>query len=144
MKKIVFVSFIAFVLCFLWALPTQAVKPIKIGFLHSLSGGIGQVYGVPDLASVRIAIEEINKAGGVLGRPLEVIARDDKLSPEAGLRETKDLILNQKVDWIQGTVSSAVALATSAYCKKAKKIETFNVSYGSLLKKALIHNILEV
>jgi len=52
-----------------------------------------------------------------LTRPLKVISRDDKLKAEVGVREAKDLILNQKVHWIQGTVSSAVALAVSAYCK---------------------------
>ena len=57
-----------------------------------------------------------------MGRPLEMISRDDKLSPETGVREAKDLILNQKVAWIQGTVSSAVALAVSAYCKGQKVI----------------------
>ncbi|MEE9419803.1 MAG: ABC transporter substrate-binding protein, partial [Desulfatiglandaceae bacterium] len=83
---------------------------------------MGQVYGVPDQAGVKIAVEEINKAGGILGRPLKVISRDDKLKAEVGVREAKDLILNQKVHWIQGTVSSAVALAVSAYCKSQEVI----------------------
>lgn len=100
--------------------PSYAAEPIKFGFIHSLSGGTGQVYGIPDLKSVNIAVEEINKAGGILGRPLEVIARDDKLNPENAMREAKDLILNHEVKWIQGTVGSAVALAISAYCKEAK------------------------
>ncbi len=120
MKKMVFVglSFIFFSLFSFFSV--HAAEPIKFGFIHSLSGGIGQVYGIPDLAGVKMAVKEINEAGGVLGRPLEVIARDDKLSPETGVREAKDLILNEKVEWIQGTVSSAVALAISAYCKEAK------------------------
>jgi branched-chain amino acid transport system substrate-binding protein len=114
----VFAIFVFFFLCF----SAPAAQPIKIGFIHSLSGGVGQVYGVPDLAGVKIAVEEINAAGGILGRKLEIISRDDKLKPEVGVREAKDLILNQKVDWIQGTVSSAVALAISAYCKGEKVI----------------------
>ena len=122
MKKIALIGFIGFLLAFFSVLPAQAAEPIKFGFLHSLSGGVGQVYGIPDQAGVKIAVDEINKAGGILGRPLEMISRDDKLSPEAGVREAKDLILNQKVHWIQGTVSSAVALAVSAYCKKQKVI----------------------
>jgi len=122
MKKISCIGFITFLSFLLLTLPAQAAEPIKFGFLHSLSGGVGQVYGVPDLAGVKIAIDEINKAGGILGRPLEVISRDDKLKAEVGVREAKDLILNQKVHWIQGTVSSAVALAVSAYCKGQKTI----------------------
>ncbi len=122
MKKIALIGFIGFLLAFFSVLSAQAAEPIKFGFLHSLSGGVGQVYGIPDQAGVKIAVDEINKAGGILGRPLKMISRDDKLSPEAGVREAKDLILNQKVHWIQGTVSSAVALAVSAYCKGQKVI----------------------
>ncbi|MCJ7686100.1 MAG: ABC transporter substrate-binding protein [Desulfobacteraceae bacterium] len=122
MKKIALIGFIGFLLALFSVLPAQAAEPIKFGFLHSLSGGVGQVYGIPDQAGVKIAVDEINKAGGILGRPLEMISRDDKLSPETGVREAKDLILNQKVHWIQGTVSSAVALAVSAYCKGQKVI----------------------
>ena len=106
----------------LLTLLVQAAEPIKFGFLHSLSGGVGQVYGVPDQAGVKIAVEEINKAGGILGRPLKVISRDDKLKAEVGVREAKDLILNQKVHWIQGIVSSGIALAVSAYCNSQKVI----------------------
>jgi len=122
MKKIVGIVFLGVFVFFTWILPIYAAEPIKIGFLHSLSGGVGQVYGIPDLEGVKIAVDEINKAGGILGRPLEVISRDDKVSPETGVREAKDLVLNQKVDWIQGVVSSAVALAVSAYCKGQKVI----------------------
>lgn len=119
MKKVVMLAVLAVLV---WTLPVGAAEPIKIGFIHSLSGGVGQVYGVPDLAGVKIAVAEINAAGGILGRKLVIISRDDKLKPEVGVREAKDLILNEKVDWIQGTVSSAVALAISAYCKGQKKI----------------------
>ena len=120
MKKVFMAVLLAAGVGFLISGIGQAAEPIKFGFLHSLSGGTGQVYGIPDQEAAKLAVEEINKAGGVLGRPLEMIARDDKLNPENAVREAKDLILNQKVQWIQGTVSSAVALAVSAYCKEAK------------------------
>lgn len=68
MKRIVFVSFMVGLLIFSLNLTAQANDPIKIGFIHSLSGGVGQVYGVPDLAGVKIAVAEINQAGGILGR----------------------------------------------------------------------------
>ena len=122
MKRIIGIGILITTLAALCCWPVMAAEPIKIGFIHSLSGGVGQVYGVPDLAGVKIAVEEINQKGGILGRKLVVIARDDKLKPDVGVREAKDLILNQKVDWLQGTVSSAVALAISAYCKDQKKI----------------------
>ena len=87
MKRIVLSVIMALVgFCF-FSGSGLAAEPIKFGFLHSLSGGVGQVYGIPDLEGVKIAVDEINASGGVLGRPLEVISRDDKLSPETGVRE---------------------------------------------------------
>ncbi|MCU0580022.1 MAG: ABC transporter substrate-binding protein [Desulfobacterota bacterium] len=120
MKKVFVAAMLAVFWGFLAPGGSPAAEPIKFGFLHSLSGGTGQVYGIPDQEAAKLAVEEINKAGGVMGRPLEMIARDDKLNPENAVREAKDMILNHKVQWIQGTVSSAVALAVSAYCKEAK------------------------
>ncbi len=122
MRKTIGIIFVAVAMCFLVTIPVWGADaaPIKIGFLHSLSGGIGQIYGIPDLAGAEIAVREINAKGGVLGRKLEIVSRDDKLNPEVGVRQAKDLILNEKVDWIQGTISSSVALAVSAYCGQEK------------------------
>ena len=120
MKKKVFISFTIIFASLLWTLPILAAESIKIGFLHTLSGGVAQIFGIPDLAAVRMAVEEINATGGILGRPLEVVVRDDKLNAEVAVREAKDLIFNEKVQWIQGSVSSGVALAVSSLCKKEK------------------------
>lgn len=120
MRKKIISTLLLTVLCFMLSMQAYAAEPIKFGLIHSLSGGTGQVFGIPDLKAAQMAVDEINKAGGILGRPLEMIARDDKLNPEQGVREAKDLILNQKVQWIQGTVSSSTALAISAYCREAK------------------------
>ncbi len=120
MKRSISIAIAMIILSVFSVLSVQAAEPIKFGLIHTLSGGIGQVHGVPDLEAAKMAIEEINSTGGVLGHPLEVIVRDDKLSPEHGVREARDLILNHKVAWIQGTVSSAVASAISSYCKEAK------------------------
>src|SRR5512136_2055118 len=74
-----------------------AAEPIRIGYVHSLSGA-GSVYGKPCLDAAEIAVAEINAKGGVLGRKVEIIARDDKTKPDDGLREAKDLVLSKKVD----------------------------------------------
>ena len=56
--------------------------PIKIGVLYPLTGG-GAVYGVPAMAGHQLAIEELNAKGGIMGRKVESIERDDKLNPAA-------------------------------------------------------------
>lgn len=112
------------------SLPAQQQKPIVIGMVHSLSGTYS-IYGISSKAGAEIAIEEINAKGGILGRPLKLIARDDKVNPEVGLREAKDLVLNEKVDFLTGTISSVVALAISNYVKREKKIFIVNGSQSS-------------
>lgn len=99
----------------------QEKKPIVIGHLHPLTGGFA-MFGTACSVGIEVAIDEINKKGGVLGRPLTVIHRDDKMSPEAGLREAKDLVLDKKADFLMGTISSGVAAAISGYSKEAKVI----------------------
>jgi branched-chain amino acid transport system substrate-binding protein len=114
--------------------PSQSAdkQPIVIGFIHSMSGAMS-MYGISSEAGGKIAIDEINAAGGVLGRPLKMITRDDKLNPEAGLREAKDLLLSEKADFLTGTISSAVALAISNHVKREKKIFIVNISQSSSL-----------
>ena len=70
MKKIFFVCFAVLLLSFFSVLSVQAEEPIKFGFLHSLSGGVGQVYGIPDQAGAKIAVDEINKQEGFWAGPL--------------------------------------------------------------------------
>jgi len=60
-----------------------------------------------------------------------MITRDDKLNPEVGLREAKDLLLSEKADFLTGTISSAVALAISNHVKREKKIFIVNISQSS-------------
>lgn len=116
----------------------EVAKPILIGHVHSMSGAMS-MYGISCTTGGEIAVAEINAAGGVLGRPVKQITRDDKLSPETGLREAKSLILDEKVDFLTGTISSAIALAISDYCKTAKKIFIVNISQSALITEEKGH-----
>jgi len=97
------------------------------------------MYGKSCQIAGEIAVEEINKAGGVLGRPLKQITRDDKLSPEVGLREAKSLVLDEKVDFLTGTISSAVAQAIAGYCLTEKKLFIINIAQSSRTTEELGH-----
>ena len=95
--------------------------PIIIGHLHPFTGPFA-MFGTACAIGIDVAVDEINADGGVLGRPLKVINRDTKLSPNLGLREAKDLVLSKKVDFLMGNISSGVALAISGFAKQAKVI----------------------
>jgi branched-chain amino acid transport system substrate-binding protein len=96
-------------------------KPIKLGYIQTLSG-LAMVYTVGALAAFKMGMEEINEAGGVLGRPLEVFVRDDKGTPSEGLKWARELISTEKVAMLSGTIVSSVALAVSEYAKRQKML----------------------
>ena len=94
-------------------------KPIKIGEINSYSG-VATVYTFPYKEGLALATKEINDAGGILGRPLEFIHRDDKLKPDEAVKAARELVLQDKVDFLAGCISSSVGLAISAYAKDTK------------------------
>jgi ABC-type branched-chain amino acid transport systems, periplasmic component len=96
--------------------------PIKIGVLYPLTGG-GAVYGVPALAGHQLAIEELNAKGGILGRKIESIERDDKMNPSAASSTMKELITKDKVDIVLGGLASSVGLAMSE-CRSRRRSST--------------------
>jgi branched-chain amino acid transport system substrate-binding protein len=96
-------------------------KPIKIGEINSYSG-LATVYTFPYREGIHMAVKEINDAGGVLGRPLEFIFRDDKLKPDEAVKAARELTGQEKVDFLAGCISSGVGLAISAYAKEAKTL----------------------
>ena len=73
------------------ATPGYAADPIKIGITGPFTGGSSSM-GVSMRDGVKLAIEEINKAGGVLGRPLQGVERDDEARNELGVQIAQELI----------------------------------------------------
>ncbi|RMF86630.1 MAG: ABC transporter substrate-binding protein, partial [Nitrospinota bacterium] len=102
----------------LTATVTQAQKaPIKIGEINSYSG-VASSFTLPYRAGVELAQEEINARGGVLGRPLQILFRDDKLRPDEAIKHAQELVFQRKVDVLMGTFSSAVGLAVSEFARR--------------------------
>jgi branched-chain amino acid transport system substrate-binding protein len=94
-------------------------EPIKIGALCALSGP-QYVYTNPVVNAINLAIKEVNASGGILGRQLELITRDDEGKVDVGVREAKDLILRKKVDVLFGGPGSHIVLAVSEVAKTYK------------------------
>lgn len=101
------------------AAPAWAQGPIRIGEINSYSG-VGAAFTAPYRAALEMALEEINGRGGVLGRKLEVVFRDDKLRPDEGIKHAQELVFQERVDFLMGTFSSAVGLAVSDFALKNK------------------------
>src|SRR5215217_7079238 len=78
--------------------------PIRLGLISPLSGS-QEVIGRYQLAGATIAVNQINAAGGVLGRKIELVTRDDKAAPAAGVAAAKDLA-GSGVNLMFGVLSS--------------------------------------
>lgn len=104
------------------ALPTFAWAqgaPIRIGTLTPLTGS-GGPYGPVMVKTVKAVIDEVNAAGGVLGRKVELVSEDDQTNPEAGVRAARKLIDVDKVSAILGTWASSVTTAVAPLCWESK------------------------
>jgi branched-chain amino acid transport system substrate-binding protein len=103
------------------ALSAQAQStPIKIGEINSYST-IAQ-FTTPYKQGWQLAVEEINAKGGLLGRKVEVIARDDAGKPEEALRHAVELTSKEKVDVLAGGFFSNVGLALADHAAKNKRL----------------------
>ena len=109
-----------------------AAEPIKIGVSGPFTGGSSSM-GVSMRDGVKLATEEINKAGGVLGRPLQLIERDDEAKNERGVQIAQELINKEKVVATVGFINTGVALASQRFYQEAKIPVMNNVATGSLV-----------
>lgn len=113
-----------------WA---QAGQPIRIGFISSLSGAQASL-GQPMLLGAEIAIDQINKVGGVNGRKLELVVRDDKAKPADASVAARELA-GSGVNMLCGVVSSSVALAISAMLEQEKALLITCAAHSDKLTK---------
>jgi len=104
------------------SLPIAAQQtPIKIGEINSFSG-IGAPFTGPYRSAVEMAVEEVNAKGGVLGRKVEVLFRDDKGQPAEAVKHAQELVASEKVALVSGTFLSNVGLAVSDWAKQNKTL----------------------
>lgn len=99
---------------------TPQGQPILIGEINSYTGG--SAFTLPYKKGIELAVQEVNAKGGVLGRPLEIVYRDDNLSPADAVKAANDLVLDEKVDLLMGGFSSSVGLALDDFATRQKKL----------------------
>lgn len=110
---------------------TSAVaKPVRIGFICPFTGG-SQDFGRSAKLGAELAVKEINEVGGFLGRPIELVARDDKANPDEGRRISEELVLKEKVDFTIGFCNTGVALKSLDVFQNNKHLLVVPVSTGS-------------
>jgi branched-chain amino acid transport system substrate-binding protein len=103
----------------LLALPVAA-QPIKLGELNSYKTFPAFLEAYK--RGMELAAEQINQGGGLLGRRVELIVRDDTGNPGDAVRVAEELVAREKVDILMGTFSSAVGLAIADFAKQRQRL----------------------
>jgi branched-chain amino acid transport system substrate-binding protein len=97
---------------------TQAQEMIKIGEINSYKAQ--PAFLEPYKKGMDLAVEQINAAGGVNGKKLELISRDDNANPGDAVRVAEELISREKVDVLTGTFLSNIGLAITDFANQKK------------------------
>lgn len=127
-------------LVLLWAAGSAlaAGAPIKIGAMFISSGKVGG-YGVHGCQAIQLAVEEINAAGGILGRKLVAVCEDTKLKKDVVLALADKFVKQDKVDFLMGPTSSGLAMGLSEFAKNNKKILVTTQAATDALTGAKLH-----
>lgn len=116
---------------------SAAAEPIRIGVSGPLTGGSAPM-GISMHNGVRLAAEQINARGGLLGRPIALIERDDHASEELGARIARDFVDKERVVAVVGIVNTGVALASQYRYQEARIPVLTAVATGSLVTRQFL------
>ena len=105
-----------------------ADAPILVGSLHDQSGALG-TSGQPMVLSVELAVDEINAAGGLLGRPLKIVSYDPQSNIQLYSQYAQQLALKDKVAVVHGGITSASREAIRPVFDRFKTLYFYNTLY---------------
>src|SRR3954462_1833792 len=123
---------LAVALAFALAAPASAQQgPIKVGTIFPLSGGAGPD-GQSVTNAVKLAIEQLNQAGGLLGRKITLVSKDDESTPAVGVSRANEMI-SEKADVVIEGWNSPVTLAMQPVLARAGILDITAVSKSDLI-----------
>jgi len=131
--SIVWVSFLAGLLIAGMSVSSQAAEPVVIGSISPLTG-TNAVQGLDMKRGEELALEEINAAGGIGGRPLKIIWEDTESSSKGGMDAVHKLVEINKVPLILGAYSSGISLPTGQWTNSKKVIQIAEASTSPKLR----------
>jgi len=99
--------------------PKAAVDTLKIGFLGALTGDVA-MFGKPTLEGMTLASEELNAAGGVLGKKIEIVEADNRGDKQEGASVTQKLISRDNVIAIVGDPTTGITKVAAPLAQKAR------------------------
>lgn len=103
----------------IYSVPGHAQETVKIGLVAALSGQSAKS-GEAIMRGLSVALDEINAKGGVLGKKLELLARDDESNPAKGAVAARELVQREKVAILVGGLDTPVSLAIVPFANQSK------------------------
>ncbi|KPP98989.1 substrate-binding protein [Marinobacter sp. HL-58] len=128
----------AFLLMTLLVTTTVAAETLKIGLNYPQTGRYKD-QGLQQRLGAFLAVDEINKAGGIMGRDVELVIRNTSGEPDKGARNTADLIDNEGAEMVFGGVSSAVAIESGKAARDRDRIYFGTLTYSNATTGAAGH-----
>ena len=119
-------------MCGAQAQTAAAAKPVRMGFICPFTGG-SQDFGNSARLGAELAVKEINEVGGFLGRPVELVERDDKANPDEGRKISEELVTKEKVDFTIGFCNTGVAMKSLDVFQDHKHLLMVPVATGSAI-----------
>ncbi len=115
-----------------WRTAFGAAKPYKIGTEQPMTG-VAALGGKTSLVGLQMAVDRINKSGGILGRPVELILVDDESKPDVGRRGVEKLVTEDKIDAHVGGYLSNICLACTPVFIEHKIVNMISVCLDTTL-----------
>jgi branched-chain amino acid transport system substrate-binding protein len=115
-----------------WRAALGAAKPYKLGTEQPLTG-VAAYGGKSSLVGVQMAVDRINKAGGINGRPVELVVADDQSKPDIGRRAVEKLATEDAIDFHVGGFLSNICLACSPVWEEHKIVNMIGVCLDTTL-----------
>src|SRR5512137_1462628 len=136
MEKGKFIGLAILLAVLLSAMVSYGANVIKVGIVDTYSGP-PTTFTYDVLDGFKMVVNKVNAKGGVLGKKIEFVTRDEKFKPDIGLAMAKELVLKEGVDLLMGTINSGTALAVSDFAKKEKIpfVVTFSKSDKIIVEK---------
>jgi branched-chain amino acid transport system substrate-binding protein len=121
-----------------FALPARGAAPVRLGMVEPLSG-VYATLAAAEVEGARLAVEEVNRKGGILSRPAELLVEDSTNDIAIGVAKTEKLIDQDRADFILGNVNSAVALAMTRVTAERRKLHIVTGGHTDEITGRLCH-----
>ncbi|MDB5797059.1 MAG: ABC-type branched-chain amino acid transport system, periplasmic component [Paucimonas sp.] len=106
--------------------------PIKIGVVTPLSGTYAPI-GQQVKMGIELATKEVNDAGGIMGRKIELLFEDEEANPAVATQKAEKLFQSAKVDFLTGTVNSGATLAVGQVAERNQRLIATTVSFSDAI-----------